>query len=322
MTARLIALTGATGFIGSNVLRVLLAQGFRLRALLRGARRPANGPSGDGRLEWIDGSLADARALETLVAGCDAVVHIAGAIRGAHYADFAAVNVDGTARLTRAVAAAAPAAHVLAISSLAARAPELSWYAASKHAAEQEISAAASRYTILRPPAVYGPDDPALAPVWRMLARGWLLRPGPARARFSLLHATDFAEAVARLVRHGPAGCVLTLHDGRSGGYDWSDVARIAAHHRGAPVRTMPVPAGLLTSAAALNLGLSRLAGRQPMLTPGKVRELSHPSWVCDNVAIRKILHWTPARRLEDELGTLPGWAGRGAQEKADEPHT
>jgi 2-alkyl-3-oxoalkanoate reductase len=304
VTAALIALTGATGFIGKHLLQRLLTHGCNVRALTRGAC-----PRTHTRLDWIRGTLADATALESLVANCDAVIHLAGAIRGGCYADFSSVNVDGTARLMAAVAARAPTAHVIDVSSLAAGEPAISWYAASKRASEEVVAASAERYSIVRPPAVYGADDPALAPVWRLLAQGWLLRPGPARARFSLLHVDDMTEALLRLVEHAPVeNGVLTLHDGQADGYGWQQVADIAARQRGRPVRTVPVPRPLLPGAAGCNLAISRLMRRPPLLTPGKAAELSHPYWVCDNVAIFQTLNWAPAIRLEDRLETLPGW--------------
>ncbi|HCW90547.1 MAG TPA: epimerase, partial [Marinobacter sp.] len=77
-----VALTGATGFIGGAISRQLLAGGIRVQAL---SRRPDRG--GDG-IEWIAGSLEDPEALSCLVAGADAVIHCAGAVRGASAAAF------------------------------------------------------------------------------------------------------------------------------------------------------------------------------------------------------------------------------------------
>jgi 2-alkyl-3-oxoalkanoate reductase len=299
----LIALTGATGFIGRNLLRTLLGEGFLVRALTRGRHA-----SRHRRLTWVGGTLEDARALEALVADCDAVIHVAGAIRGCRYADFASINVDGTERLLSAVAERAPQAHVINVSSLAASQPDLSWYATSKRLAEDIVAGSTARFSVVRPPVVYGPDDPALALLWRSLANGWLLRPGPADARFSLLHVDELAEALVRLVRYGPTARVMALHDGRTDGYGWPEIAEVGARRRGGPVRTIPIPRSLMTAAAQINLGCSVLMRRSPLFTPGKVRELSHPRWVCDNVDIHQALNWAPSIHLEDRLDTLPGW--------------
>ncbi len=304
MPGGLVALTGGSGFVGSHLIDQLLAEGFAVRALWRSGQ-PAERP----RLEWVRGSLESDAALAELVRGCDAVVHAAAAIRGRRREQFNATNVTGTRRLADAVARHAPRARLVAVSTLAARSPELSWYAASKAAGEAELLAATETWSILRPPAVYGPRDPALAPLWRGLARGWLPRIGPPDARFSLLHVADLCEAVVRLLRRAePVGGLLPLHDGRAGGYSWRDVAEIGAALRGAPVRIVPLPRSLLAAVTALNLRTAALRGARPMLTPGKLRELVHPDWVCDNSRLAAALGWMPARSLETSLPGLPGW--------------
>lgn len=304
-----IALTGGTGFIGRYVTAALLERGWRVRTLIRPGKTDRF--SGASNLEVQPGTLEDADALRKLVRGCGAVVHLAGAIRGRSYRDFSAVNVTGTERLLDACGHGAPLARFVHISSLAAREPRLSWYARSKHAGELLVAGCGLPFSGLRPPPVYGPEDPALAPIWRNLARGWLFRPGPPGARFSMLHASDLAEAVCRLLESGtPASAMLEIHDGRPGGYSYPELAGLAAGKRGSKVRVLPVPAWLMHAAASLSTTTASLTGRTPILTPGKVRELTHPDWVCDNGALERHLGWAPATRLEQSLKTLPGWEG------------
>ena len=88
-------------------------------------------------------------------------------------------------------------ARLLLMSSLAARHPELSWYAASKRQAEQRVaSSARPAVTVFRPTAVYGPGDRELHPLFEMLMRGWLPTAGPQEARLSFLHVDDLVAAV------------------------------------------------------------------------------------------------------------------------------
>jgi 2-alkyl-3-oxoalkanoate reductase len=299
-----VALTGASGFVGRHLLERMLAEGFQVRALWRSAGAPAQ-PG----LEICAGALESPAALARLVCDCDAVVHVAAAIRGRSAAEFDEVNIAGTRRLAEAVAAHAPRARLVALSSLAAREPGLSWYAASKAAGEAVLLSSGQDWAILRPPAVYGPGDPALAPLWRALARGWLPRLGPPAARFSLLYVDDLVEAVMRLMALGrPIRGVLPLHDGREAGYSWPEVARIGAARRGARVRTVPVPRALLGAIAELNLRSAGLRGASPMLTPAKLRELVHPDWTCDNSGLEAALGWSPRATLETCLPRLPGW--------------
>ncbi|MGK2913430.1 MAG: NAD-dependent epimerase/dehydratase family protein [Porticoccaceae bacterium] len=296
---RTIALTGATGFIGGVVLRHLVQQGFRLRAL---SRRPCDRVEG---VEWIPGSLENAAALAHLVAGADAVVHCAGAVRGATADAFVRTNVDGSRRLMAAARAAGHCRRFLLLSSLAARHPELSWYAASKCEAERQVTAVAGdmALTVFRPTAVYGPGDRELRPLFEWLLRGWLFIPGSTTARVSFLHVDDLAVAVASwLAMPEPPAGVFELHDGRPGGYDWPAIGAAAEQVRQGSVRRVVIPPSLLAGVARCNLALCRLSGGAPMLTPAKLRELRHPDWTCNNSPLERVMAWTPQLQLAQAL--------------------
>jgi nucleoside-diphosphate-sugar epimerase len=294
-----VALTGATGFIGGVLLRHLLAQGIQVRALSRQRSEPADG------VTWIPGSLEDDASLARLVTGADAVVHCAGAVRGATADTFIRTNVDGSRRLMTAAHASGQCGRFLLISSLAARHPELSWYAASKREAERQLSELAGNMplTVFRPTAVYGPGDRELRPLFEWLLRGWLFIPGSASARVSFLHVDDLAAAVTSwLALPDPVSGVYELLDGRPGGYDWPAIADAAEQVRHRPVRQISIPPALLAALAHGNLALSRLFGGAPMLTPAKLGELRHPDWSCNNSALEGVIPWTPRLQLMKAL--------------------
>ena len=127
--SRVIALTGATGFIGGVLAQRLEAEGWQVRALVRLSSVKA-------RLtgmvtQWVIGDLEDMDSLRRLVCGVEAVVHCAGAVRGASQDYFNRVNSAGVARLVQAATEHYPPPRFLMISSLAAREPNISPYAAS-----------------------------------------------------------------------------------------------------------------------------------------------------------------------------------------------
>lgn len=248
-------------------------------------------------LEVLQGDLQESASLTELVKDCQAVVHCAGAVRGATVEDFQRVNVAATRRLAEQVVMLPDRVRFLLISSLAAREPGLSAYAASKRDAERvSAETLGGNWVALRPPAVYGPGDRELLPLFLAMYRGLaprILAPG---ARVSLLYVEDLASAVSALLEPGCAvDGVFDLHDGRAGGYDWGELLHTVAALRDGPVRSLPVPLGVLRLLARLNLLTARLTGHAPMLTPGKLRELRHPDWVCDNSALRAMLDWRPA---------------------------
>jgi len=293
-----VALTGATGFVGAWLLRHLLEAGHPVRALTRRPQAPMAG------VQWVEGDLASDAALTELLAGAGTVVHCAGQVRGRHYADFARVNEAGAVRLGVLCGSRDAPPRVLLISSLAARQPELSPYAASKAAGEGALRAACGdRLTVLRPPAIYGPGDEELVPLLRALARG--LGVAPAHdGRFALIYVEDLARAVmAWLAQPAADGGCYECHDGRrGGGYRWDELAELIGLSRGRRVRLLRIPRPVLAAAGGLNLALSGLTGTSPMLSPGKVREFFHPDWTVSNDALTAATGWRPTVDLPTGL--------------------
>lgn len=305
-----VALTGVTGFIGSAVARTLTAAGYEVRALVRS---PARLGDRSASFEVVQGSLSNRDSLEKLVTGTVAVVHCAGSVRGATQEAFDSVNVGGTAALLEAMEALATPPPLLHLSSLAAREPELSFYARSKHRSEQLLAERAGRvrWMVLRPPPVYGPGDRELLPLFRLMAHGVAPVPGSAEARVSMLYVDDLAGAVlAWLAAETPASGVYALHDGRENGYNWLEISAIIGEMCHKRVRLIALPRWLLDVPAALNRWAALRLGYAPMLTPEKLRELRHPDWVCDNAALAAALDWSPAVQLAEGLRRTPDWPG------------
>ena len=156
----------------------------------------------------------------------------------------------------------------------------------------------------------YGPGDRELRLLFRCIASGFGLVPAGAGGRFSLLHVDDLAAAVLRwLAADAGYGETFELDDGRAGGYDWDTVVTLAgrALRAGRSVRRVPVPVLLLGLAALANLRVARFLGYAPMLTPGKVREITHPDWLCDSHAFALATGWRPTIGFEPGLANVYG---------------
>ena len=312
----IVALTGATGFIGSAVARRLIQGGWRVRALRRSP--PLTARLAGTSLQWVLGTLEDRDCLESLVGDADAVVHCAGAVRGITEADFYRTNVEAVSRLAHIAASRSPVPRFLLISSLAAREPELSPYAASKRMGELALSAVADRlpWTALRPPVVYGPEDRAMRPLLRLMLHGIAPILGRKDARFSLLYVEDLAEAVMQwLISNVREKRAFELDDGHPNGYAWHEVVETFQQLREKRVIHFQVPELILNVVARLNKMVASVIGYAPMFTPGKVREFRHPDWICDNAPFCRVANWTPRVRLEEGLRLTLGFPlpGQGA---------
>jgi nucleoside-diphosphate-sugar epimerase len=293
---KLAAVTGATGFIGRHAVIALRRQGWDVRVLSR--RHPAELLSPYHRFELVLGDLADPSALERLVGGADAIIHLGGVVKAVRREDFYSANESGTERLLQAAAIAAPTAMLVHISSLAAREPALSPYCDSKHRAELKVQALAGDriWTILRPPAVYGPGDREIRPMFQAARLGIVPYPAAPGAALSMIHVADLADAIAAcLTRSGPPQTTLEIDDGVPGGYRWPDLLSALGEAVGRKPMGLRVPRAGLLLAAHANRTMGRIDRRPRILQPDKVAEIYWPDWVVRGNRLQDISDWHPA---------------------------
>ncbi len=305
MSRGLVTVTGATGFLGRYLVPALAADGWRIRVL---ARRDVIHPLWRGlEVEVVPGDLGDDRALDQACAGADVVVHGAGLIKARSRAAFLAVNAQGAQR----VAERAPGA-LLLISSLAAREPGLSDYAHSKRAGEIAAQAAlGDRLTIVRPPALYGPGDAETLPLFQLAAASPVLPLLDPKARMAMMHVEDAARQIAALAGLASGGMV-SLSDPRPQGYGWREVFQTAADAFGRTPSFQRIPNAALSLVAMI--GAAGAGRSAPMLTFGKLRELTHLDW---SVAPDEQMSALPPARFDLAAGflhTAQGYAKSGVK--------
>ncbi len=290
-----LAITGATGFVGGHLLARATAAGHQVRAL---TRRPQ--PAREG-VTWVAGALDDPAGLAALCADAEAVIHVAGVVNAADRAGFAAGNVAGTIAMLGA-ATAAGVRRFVHVSSLAAREPGLSDYGWSKAESEGAVASSALDWTIVRPPAVYGPGEQEILELFRMARRG--IVPLPPGGRLSVIHAGDLSELLLAAAQVRGARETWEPDDGRSGGWSHTEFARAIGAAVGRRVLPLPLPALLLRLGSRVDRALH---GAKAKLTPDRVRYFCHPDWVA-----------APARQPPEALwrariATADGLAGTAA---------
>lgn len=266
--SRTLAVTGGTGFVGGHLVRAARDAGYEVRALTRGWKPP------EDEVVWVDGALDRPDSLAKLVSGSDAVIHIAGLIN-ADRAAFEAVNVGGTAAMIDA-ARTAGVRRFVHISSLAAREPGLSAYGWSKEKSEKLVAASGLDWTIIRPPAVYGPGDRETLELFKMARRGLVAL--PPRGTFSLIHVEDLARLILAVVDE-PDTLAETYEpdDARQGGWDHRHFAQTLGRALDRRAATVAMPRAALRGASWIDR-LVRRGGAK--LTPDRVGYFCHPDWV------------------------------------------
>ncbi|MHC4549049.1 MAG: NAD-dependent epimerase/dehydratase family protein [Planctomycetota bacterium] len=319
---RLALVTGGHGFLGSHLVDLLLARGFKVRGLLR-ADRPASVFRGLP-VEVARGDLRRSDGLQEAVRGAEYVFHVAGLLSARGPAEFRAVNVEGTRRLAAAVVRAAPGClRFVYVSSQAAAGPSpdgrpvreeepprpLTHYGRSKLAGERVLPATLETvpWSVLRPPAIYGPRDDGILPFFRLAARGWAAGLEGRGRRFNLLHARDVVEGVlAAAAAPVAAGRVYFLSDRH--GHTYGAIARSLARAFGRRARRIPVPDLLLDLAAVLTDEYAVLAGTRPLFGRDKARELKARWWLCSAERAARELGWRARIRVDEGFAETARW--------------
>ncbi len=325
--------TGATGFVGSNLARRLCAQGWSVRGLVRASSRTELLNELD--VELAQGRLDDPDSLDAAVRGVDVVFHLAGRTAAYRAEEFDRDNVEGTRAVARACAAQSTPPTLVFVSSLAAGGPgtidrprreadpeqPVSHYGRSKLAAEAAAAATAglAPLSIVRPPMVFGQADRASLQLFRSM-KFLPVHPVPwlRRLPLSVVHVADLCEALVLVAQRGervPAGCNGSAPTGVGRYYvaaerplSYGQLGQLAAKTAGWAVATLPTPNFVFYFAAAMGEAMGRLRGRPALVNFDKMRETMAKGWVCSDEKIRMTLGYAPAATVEERFAETVAW--------------
>ena len=325
--------TGATGFVGSNLTSYLLQQKWDVSCLVRGAERAK--PLQDQGASLCLGDLANPEAIERAVEGTDFVFHIAGRVRALHRDEFEKDNVEGTRLVMEAADSQGEPPVVIYISSLAAGGPNhrqkprkesdpdqpISDYGRSKLSAEQTASTYAARVplSILRPPIIFGGGDQASLAIFRGVKMMRLHAvPGYGKLPVSLVHVLDLCNALVRIAERGervkpsswgnppPGEGIYYIAAERT--LDYGDLGRLAGKGMGYRAFAIPFPKGLFWLIGGVMEVVGQLRRKPSVLNLDKIREAVAPAWVCSDEKLRRQLGYQPAATLEERFEETANW--------------
>jgi nucleoside-diphosphate-sugar epimerase len=302
-----VLLTGASGFVGSHILDKLREHQLPTAVLLRTSSDTQFVKSHLADAEVRSGSIDDPPALLKALARITHIIHCAGRTKAVRVAEFYQTNHLGTKNLLNAINSnSSNIQRLVHISSLAAFGPAtpahpavendqphpVSHYGKSKLAAELEVQQHCRvPFTILRPPAVYGPRDTGFFSMFKAVKNHLLPRPNKTQA-LSLAYVTDLAEnVVACLLNPATAGRTYFVASpdvvtGRS------MAEEIAAQMKRWTI-PLPIPSIVLWAVCLLQQAVSQITRRARLLNLQKYAELRAPGWVCSPL------------RLEQEAGLV-----------------
>lgn len=306
-------ITGGTGFIGRALAKALLARGYRVRIFTR--RLPAAKLPG---AEHAEVSFDDAGSLRKGAEGAEIVVHLAAALFCRSRKEFEKANTAGTGNLVAAVAGLErrPEKFVY-LSSLAAGGPApdpaaprtetmpdapVSAYGATKLGGEKEVKKLppSVRYTILRPPIVYGKNDAGISKIAHWVKKGFMVNAGSKDGRFSFIYLEDLVAALITAVENpGTDGKTYYVSENRT--YDWKTfIGLLAGAMKVKPPFMLDMPAPALYALGWTYEQVSRLVGAEPVFNRDKAREGAAPNWTADPSKWERETAWRGWTSLEE----------------------
>jgi len=313
-----VLITGATGFIGSNLAESLRAGGARVHALVRD-------PSRLRYLAGLDVQLleGDLFRVPELPAGLTSVFHLAGLTKSLKPEPYYTVNRDGTASLIEAILRQGLKPGFVYLSSFSAAGPSapgairkesdapapMTPYGKSKLAGEAEVLArrGALHVAVARVGAVYGPRDAEFAKYFRLVKRGFLPLPGRNTTPLGLCYVKDLARGLEVLASHpAAAGEIFNLGDPVVTSLE--DVGLRVGAILGRKPRKIVVPVPIVHAVALAGEAVARLTGRVTIINRQKFNEYTQPGWVADVGKAKDLFGFETKFSLDDGLRETVDW--------------
>lgn len=315
-------ITGATGFIGSHLAEQLHRKGYTLRCLVR--------PTSNLRwlrhlpVEYAHGGFFDERSLHEAVKNVDVVYHSAGVVASKTKKGF----FEGNQLATRNLLAAAQKANrslvrFVHISSQAAVGPSppdhpiteetpyhpITTYGISKMEAEKEVQQydGVIPWTIVRPPAVYGPRDTATLDFFRTASRGIIPLVGFTRKLVSLVHVRDLVNGII-LAGEKSEGQNQIFFLGSERHYDWEEIGRATLEVLGRKAITVRVPEIVVYPIAGISGFLSLFKTKPSVLNWEKGKDMVQQAWTCDSSKARMFLGYEETISLKEGIRETIAW--------------
>lgn len=315
--------TGGSGFVGSTLCDELQKRGIETKVLVR----KNLGNLAKGKFTPVVGDLRNPDSLERAVQGVDTIFHVAGVVAAKSREDFFSANADGTANLIEAAKKyGKEVKRFVCVSSLAAAGPSIpakprfegeenrpvSLYGESKLAGEAEALKGAGNFevVIVRPPAVYGPRDKGVFTFFQMIQKGILPILGtekPDPHRYSFIHVDDLVQGIALAgTEKVKSGEIFYLAG--DGEYSWEAAMRLIAEGLGKKTFDLRLPIPVLTGAAAICTGITKISGNVLPFSLDKIKEIKAPAWTCSNEKAKKNLNFMPYWDLPRGLAQTGKW--------------
>ena len=317
-----ILVTGASGFVGGHLVRRLSGMGGRIRILCR--RTSKLDALSDLTYDRFEGDLTDPLSLARASEGVDYVFHSGGLVSAPNDETYIAANGEGTKNACAAAKSAAPGLkRFVYISSMAAAGPgpqgklideempakPITPYGASKRLGEKWVQQFDIPWSIIRPPAVYGPWDKAVLPLFQM-ARWHVSAVVASRGMTSVVYVDNLVEGIIQSAV-SPTSVGQTFYVADEPALTRADLARQMQAAVGTWAVPLPVPNWVVRSAARVSEAIAKGFGTSAFFDRHKATDLLTLNWACSIEHARRFLGYVPHVSTAEGFKRTADWYRR-----------
>ena len=314
-----VAITGANGFVGSNLARLLSEDNYTVTSFVR---KGADLSLIADKNQVVDFDYQNSCQTTDIIEGHEIVIHIAAVTKARSWQDFYSQNVLLTDQLISIVNRVKSVKQFIFISSQAAsgmcngfrgkreedECEPLTYYGKSKLFAENLVRQKCRKpWTIIRPSSIYGPGDRDFLQYFKLIKQGVAPVIGLKPKYLCLIYINELACLVEKTIDNEQAfNETFFASDGNT--YTWDDLIYSIEQAMGKKAIKVKLPELVLYPVALYNEAISNITNKTPLISFQKIKEIKGTYWICDSKKAQRVLSCEKVNNINQNIEETYKW--------------